>query len=97
MTFNSLSFMTKISCVSFVLGKLCFLPSVGFLFLQKKDLAIIFTAVYIFFILVAILASAIDMIKKESPIANIKNLICDSKEEKVISVKVKNGKIIEIL
>tara|TARA_B100000674_G_C37376034_1_gene705297 strand:+ start:252 stop:545 length:294 start_codon:yes stop_codon:yes gene_type:complete len=94
--FKNLSFMTKTAFVSFILGKLCFLPSVVYLFLQKKEV-VVFIALYIFFILVSIITSAIDMRKKESSIVNIKNLICDSKEEKVISVKVKNGKIIEIL
>ena len=94
---NRLKLTAKIAFVCFVLGKFCFLPSVAYLFLGKMDLAYISIYCYITFILLSVIFSIIDIKRKRINISDLRNKIEDSHDEQTIIVKVKDGKIIELL
>ena len=93
---KDVQFKTKLALVSFILGKMSFLPTTFFLFSGQSFKAKIFLFIYITFILCSLFLSvSVNYIKDESlSLLNKKVKSCNSGEIKVI---VKDGKIIEVV
>ena len=93
---KDVSFKTKLALVSFILGKMSFLPTTFFLFSGQSFKAKIFLFIYITFILCSLFLSVSANYKKDKSLSllNRKVKSCNSGEIKVI---VKDGKIIEVV
>jgi len=94
--FKDVQFKTKLALVSFILGKITFLPTTFFIFSGQSFKAKIFLFIYITFILCSLFLSASANYKKDESLSMFKSKVknCNSG---IIKVKVKDGKIIEVV
>ena len=92
--FNSLNVYGKIALILFILGKLSFLPTIASLFLENNTASKIMFSFYCLFIFSSISLSLISMnkIKRKELSKEISNYNDGS-----FLIKVKDGKIIEVL
>lgn len=96
--FKEFSIYIKIATVSFILGKLTFIPAAASLFFLSSNTSKILIFLYSFFIFLTIILCAFEFKRKKSNIDLIKEKIdLSSCNEKTFSIKVKDGKIIEIV
>ena len=93
---KDVSFKTRLALVFFILGKLTFLPTIFFLFSGQSFKAKVFLFIYVTFIVCSLLLSLMSNSKKDQSLSMLKSKVrsCNSG---IIKVKVKDGKIIEVV
>ena len=93
---KDVQFKTKLALVSFILGKITFLPTTFFLFSGQSFKAKTFLFIYITFILCSLFLAVSANYKKDESLSLLSKKVksCNSGEIKVI---VKDGKIIEVV
>ena len=93
---KDVSFKTRLALVLFILGKITFLPTTFFLFTGQSFKAKLFLFIYITFIVCSLILSLMSNGKKDQSLSILNSKVknCDSG---IIKVKVKDGKIIEVV
>lgn len=96
--YNNLDFKAKTAAILFLLGKLTFFPTVYFLLSYQVELTKIFMSLCAFFVASSIVLSLSSMKSKNVNMNLMSEKIKSNDEkEKTFLVKVKNGKIIEVV
>ena len=94
---DNICFKTKVATVSFILGKMTFIPSVCLLFSNQRDLALTSICVYAFLIATSLVFSIAASRSKRIDTSMLnKEIKLSDKEQSIFTVVVKDGKVVAI-
>ena len=96
--FNNLNLKSKFAFLFFILGKLSFLPTTYFLFTKQFELTKISLSIYSLFIVLSLTLSFFSIRSKSINLSLVsKKIKCNKTSSDTFVIKIKDGKIVEVI
>ena len=94
---NKIDNKAKFSLLFFVLGKFSFLPSAFFILTQQRFFAKVSLSLYAFLIIISLILSLASFKSRNTNFSLIKDKINKCKADDTLTIKIKDGKVVDIL